>query len=162
MTVRRLFALLLVLLLAGCGFHLRGSVKLPPEIKRVYVDTLDAGLRQALDRSLEASDVVVAKSAAGADAVVRITGVEETRRVLSVNAGGKAAQYELRSALTVAVYQGDKVLAPPRELSVTRDLLFNDNDLLGSSNEEGALRDEMRRYLVRRIMERLRLLKPDQ
>ncbi|HVT37222.1 MAG TPA: hypothetical protein VHE37_16680 [Nevskiaceae bacterium] len=38
--MRNLSATLLVLLLAGCGFHLAGNRPLPPQLKSVYIDVV--------------------------------------------------------------------------------------------------------------------------
>ena len=82
-----------------------------------------------------------------------------SRRVLSVSSEGKVSEYELYQTLEFKVRDaaGRELLAP-QYLELTRDYLFEKEDVLGKSNEEEILRRDMHRDLVRLIMLRLEAL----
>ena len=82
------------------------------------------------------------------------------RRVLSVGSGGGVTEYEVYYAVSFQLaYPGADPL-PAQTLRLTRDYVFDSEGVLGSGEEEQTLRDEMRRDLVRLIMQRLQSAQP--
>lgn len=149
------------LLSAACGFHLRGEVKLTPQLQRVYIEGSSAydPLVREWTRALRSAGVSVVEQLQDATAVVQILENTGTRRVLSVRATGKVQEYELYQTLMFKVRATDgRELLDSQRLELTRDYLFDPNDVLGKSSEEEALRRDMRRDLVRLAMLRLEAL----
>jgi len=89
--------------------------------------------------------------------VLKVLGERSQQRVLSVGSGGKASEYELFEEVTFALYDRDgRELVEPQTLRLTRDLVFDENLLLGKVSESDALREQMRRSLARQIITRIR------
>jgi len=153
--------LMVTLLLTACGFHLRGDVTLAPELSKLYIEGADPynPLVRELTRSLTTTGVVVVTERKDATAILQILKNSGSRRVLSVSSEGKVSEYELYQTLEFKVRDaaGRELLAP-QYLELTRDYLFEKEDVLGKSNEEEILRRDMRRDLVRLIMLRLEAL----
>ncbi len=146
-----------VISLAGCGFHLRGAVELPPQMARTYIQGDPYGaLERGLRAQLQAAGARVVDEAAGATATLRVAAKHWQRRVLSVGADAKVSEYELSYRVTFSVQgrEGD-ILIPPEEVSVVRDFRFDPNDVLGKTGEQGLLREEMERDMVQAIMRRI-------
>ncbi len=147
-----------ILLLSACGFHLRGEVKLAPQLSRVYIDGASRfdPLMRELTQSLKGTGSSVVTNIGDATAVLQVLVNRSDRRVLSVQATGKAQEYELYQILEFSVRDtaGRELLSPQR-LEMTRDYLFDPNDVLGKASEEETLRRDMRRDLVRLVMLRL-------
>ena len=153
--------LLLALTLSACGFHLRGQMNLPPEMARTHVEGVGAhsDLGRDLRRLLEGGGVQVVDSAEQATAILDIINNRASRRVLSVQGGGKVQEYELVQQLVFSVRTTDgRVLLPPQQLELTREYLFDRNDPLASNSLQGEIRDEMRRDIVQLLMRRLQAL----
>ncbi len=151
--------LLLPVLLAACGFHLRGSVVLPPVLKVTLLQASNPweGMAAALRAELESAGARVTSDPDEATAVLKVIGERSLRRVLSVGSGGKASEYELFEEVTFAVYDPrGRVLVEPQTLGMTRDLVFDENRLLGKVSEADELRELMHRALARQIITRVR------
>ncbi|TCK17536.1 LPS-assembly lipoprotein [Thiogranum longum] len=157
-TVPALVALLLVQL-SACGFQLRGSVELPPVLKSTLLQAKDPweGVAAALRVELESSGSRITTNADEATAILRLENERSQRRVLSVGRGGKASEYELFEEVTFSLQDNKgQVLLEPQTLRLTRDLVFDENQLLGKVSEIDELRKQMRRSLARQIITRIR------
>jgi len=95
----------LIALLVSCGFRLRGAVEVPPSLKNVHISGVAeySELNQELKRALQRSGSVITKSSDGAQSILIISGEETRKRVLSVDAQGRAAEYELNYLFSFSV-----------------------------------------------------------
>jgi len=159
MNVLRLFLVSTLLLLAGCGFHLRGNIDLPADLQRIHIEGTSkySGLGLELRRALQANGVEVVDKASGSQAILKITDTDYARRLLSVSGtSGKTAEYELIYSFKVTLNDRDgKVLLAPQTLRQLRDYTYDRDNVLGKGNEEARFRTEMERDLVRQILGRL-------
>ncbi len=158
-SVNVVVALVLSALLTSCGFHLRGNVVLPPALKVTMLQANNPweGIAAALRIELESAGARITDSVDDATAVLKVLGERSQQRVLSVGSGGKASEYELFEEVTFALYDRDgRELVEPQTLRLTRDLVFDENLLLGKVSESDALREQMRRSLARQIITRIR------
>ncbi len=147
--------------LSGCGFTLRGEVSLPRALDRTYVlsaseeDELGAELR----RRLRGYGVELVDRPEEASATLRVGAERRAREVLAVNEQGKALEYTLSLATNLEVLgKAGKVLLPNKTVSVSRDFIFDQNQVLGSVAEAEVAYAEMRKDLVRIIMYRLQAI----
>lgn len=152
---------LMALLLSACGFHLRGEVQLAPQLGKIHIqggDRYDPLVRE-LARALTSAGAAVVADPQAASAVLQILENTGKRRVLSVRATGKVQEYELYQTFKFRVRDaaGTELLGA-QQLEVTREYLFDADDVLSKSSEDEALRRDMRRDLVRLAMLRLESL----
>lgn len=147
--------LVAALLLAGCGFKLRGALDLPEDIRTVHV-TAPAELRDDLLALLESDGIVASTSIAEADASITVSSEQFSRRVLSIDpATGKEREIELAYTFAFGVSRGDSPTAIENgRVNLLRSYVFNPDSVLGSSSEEDLLRKEMRRDAARQLMRR--------
>lgn len=159
--------MLVVLALTACGFHLRGSVQLPPELATINV--LDArpatDIAPALRNALKSAGTQVSGSA---PMVLQLTAEQYGKRVLSVDSAGRAEEYGLsytvrfsliKEAAEVNGTTGVVWLAE-QAVTQTRDLRFDAAAVLGTESEEAKLKAEMRQDAVLQILRRLQVAKP--
>jgi LPS-assembly lipoprotein len=146
-----------MLLLAGCGFQLKGAVELPADVKSVYVATNDelSPFSVELRRALAASGATEAASAAAADAVVRVAQDRTGRRVLSVNSRNTPQEYQVYYVLGYSVDHGGTQAVPPQEIELSRSYSFSESDLLAKDREETILREAIARDLADLVVRRL-------
>lgn len=152
----------LLLVLGSCGFHLRGQYHLNPALQKTWIQAAsqNSDLVRQLRRQLRASGVELVKSADQASAVLRLTDEKQQKRVLSVDANGRAREYQIIYSITVAVDgQGDgpgkDYSLAPESVSLTRDYLFDTEDVLGKGREEASLVKDMQQDVVRLILLKL-------
>ena len=91
---------LLTLQLSACGFRLRGAITLPESLSTISIEgtTEYTDIGRVLYRSLKRGGVIIT-SADEAALRLQILRDEVVRRVLSVDAAGKANEYELKHLL---------------------------------------------------------------
>jgi len=150
-------AVLALVLQAGCGFQLKGAVSLPEDVKTVYVATNDelSPFAVELGRALDAAGAVLATSASGADAVVRIAQDRTGRRVLSVSARNTPQEYQVYYMLGYSIEHGDQQVVAPQEIELSRSYSFSESDLLAKDREEAILREALARDLADLVVRRL-------
>lgn len=155
MTQRLLLVSLLLMLVAGCGFRLAGSIDSANLAGTRVVDASGAGageLAWSLRQDLELRGVTA--SAEGEDRrVLRVLGETFERRPLTLTSEARTAEYEVVGRAEFELLGSDgRVLIPARSILADGVYLRDASRLLGSSQEEARLRDEIRGELVRRIL----------
>jgi len=161
--LRPILALILAMALAGCGFHLRGvgSGNLPYNTMHIALpDTAEVNIW--LQRYIKASgSTTIVDDAKSADAVFQQLSDMRQKTILSVNAQGRVREYRLQLDYRFRVVnQKGQVLIPPNEINLTRDITFDDSNVLAKDLEEGLLWRDMNNDLVNQIMRRLSIIKP--
>jgi LPS-assembly lipoprotein len=162
--LRALAALLVVAVLAGCGFKLRGTdgtYNMP--FHSIFVGFPETSpLGTELKRNLRASDsVVIADKPEGADAHFVVMSEARGRQILSLNNLGRVREYLLTYTLTFRVIdaKGAEMLAPT-EITLKRNLAFNEQEVLAKESEATLLYRDMQSDLVQQILRRLAAMKP--
>ena len=153
---------MLALLLAGCGFRLRGTAEVPFE--SVYVPGATSGIALDLKRNIQAGTKArVVDDPKAADAVLQFT--EETRQkeILSLTGTGRVREFQLRYRVGFRVHDGKGTeYVPPSTIQLTRDVTFNDTEILAKEQEEQLLFRDMQTDMVQQIMRRLAAAKRPQ
>ena len=145
----------LCLLLAACGFHLRGTAELPFET--LFVPGATGGIALDLKRNIQAGTrVKVVDDAKKADAVLQFTEETRSKEILSLTGAGRVREFQLRYRVGFRVHDGkggDYV--PQSTIQLSRDIGFNDSEVLAREAEEGLLFRDMQTDMVQQIMRRL-------
>ncbi|MEE9356806.1 LPS-assembly lipoprotein LptE [Candidatus Vondammii sp. HM_W22] len=144
-------------LLQGCGFHLRGAADLPASISPVQIQGLGEydALRLELTQLLEGNSIDVVDKRAQASSQLRVSS-SSSRRVLSVDGGGKVAEYELHESakFTLVSAEGHKLVSE-QSIDLIQTYLNTEDEILGKQQEESLLRKDMQRDLASRLLRRL-------
>jgi LPS-assembly lipoprotein len=159
-TACRLAAALLVLVIAGCGFQLQGRQPLPQAFEHTYIDTRDeqTDFVQDLRKALIAAGSKVVRTQGSSTATIRVLEDELTEKILSVSARNIPTEYELTYRVQFAVDAGDDTLIEREEITATRDISFDEAQLLAKEREQEILREALARDLVALVMRRLAAL----
>jgi len=165
--------LLLIGLLAACGFKLRGSAELPgyklpfatialslPPTSEFY-----AQLKRTIEASSPGTRVVDIKEA---EAVLTVLSDVPQKIILSLNAAGRTVEFQLLRTFTFRVHANVTATSPgpqieyiaPSTITVRRDITFSDDLVLSKESEEALLRRDMQSDLVQQLMRRLAVAKP--
>lgn len=161
MIKRNLLVMGLAVLLSACGFQLRGT-----DVSDLSLKELDLSARNTygdivtqLRQVLKASGVNVHT---GAPYKLILTNEQETQRAASYAGAGRSVEYELNTTLSYEIKGLDNLSLLADKLEVQKVYVHDSNNLTGSDQEAGQIRDEMRRELVQRMMLRLQQLTPEQ
>jgi LPS-assembly lipoprotein len=147
-------------LLSGCGFHLQGSGSLPEGTRKIYIVTSDAVTPFAVElrRAIERSGGTVTNTSAEAETVVRIQKDRGGRRVLSVSARNTPQEYEIFYSIEYSVDRAGREVLETQPLEMTRNLSFDETQLLAKDREETIIREAMARDLAMLVTRRLQSL----
>lgn len=145
------------LLIAGCGFELRGAPDLPDDVRTIHVAAPSGGLRDDLLSLLAIGGVGTSASSAEADASIQVTSEQFNRRVLSVDpTTGKEREFELAYTIAFGVTRRDgTTVVEDGEVNLLRDYVFDPEAVIGTSREEDLLRAEMRHDAARQLMRKV-------
>src|SRR5690349_12131456 len=133
--MRGILAGLLAALLAGCGFHLRGSAQLPFETLYIPGST---PLAVELKRNVSAaSKTRLVDSPDKAQAVLAFTDEAKDKTILTFTSAGKVNEYRLRYRVGFRVTDSKslQVFLPTSEIQLSRDMSYNDAQVIAKENE---------------------------
>lgn len=149
-----------LVVLAGCGFQLRGQSPLP--FDSVHVEAAGGSvLLPLLAQNLRLNGKRVLPTAAGAQVVIRIDKETRSKEILSLSGGGKVREYRLGYSLLLSASNdtGRQILAPT-ELRLTRDYSYDDAQTLAKEGEEAQLMRDMEQEMLRQVVRRLAFARP--
>ena len=152
----RALTLLLALLLAGCGFQLRGSFSLPFDTLHI-AQPESSELRAAIKRNIVASTQTrVVATAAVAQATLIVLADQSQKKIMSLNSAGRVREYQLERTFvfTVANARGQEFV-PQSTIRITREMTFDDAAVLSKQAEETLLWRDIQNDMVQQLMRRL-------
>jgi len=147
--------------LSPCGFQLRGAGPGGGDgLRGALVHPVNAppALARALTLALAENGATVAATAAAADAVLTVAGVDHRRDIAALDNSGKAAAYRLWLVVTFRIEGApppNEKSMPQQQITVTRHLDHAGRRVLQSDNEETFTREQMMLEAARRLVRRL-------
>jgi len=141
---------------AACGFQLRGQASLPFET--LYVAIPEASLLGAeLKRNIIAgTHTKLVDAPTQAQAILAVGTEERSKTILSLNTAGRVREFQLRYRLSFRVHDAKgRDYLPQNEIRLTRDISFNDAQVLSKEAEELLLFRDMQSDMVQQILRRL-------
>jgi len=147
--------LIAAVFLASCGFQLRGQASLPFET--LYIPGATP-LAVELKRNVSAaSKTRLVDNPDKAQAVLAFTDEARDKSILTFTSSGKVNEYRLRYRVGFRVTDSKsaQVFLPTSEIILTRDMSYNDAQVIAKENEEALLYRDMQTDMVQQIMRRL-------
>jgi LPS-assembly lipoprotein len=154
--MRKLLAVTVLLLLAACGFQLRGVAALPFE--SLYVDgggnpALAAEIGRAIRTGTQTR---LTDRAADAQAVLQVQGAAREKRILSLTGAGRVREYQLLYRVNFRLIDKDnRDLIPSQPIELRRDMSYDDTQVLAKEQEEALLYRDMQSDALMQLMRRL-------
>ena len=151
----RTTALVLALILAGCGFRLRGTADVP--FQTLYVPNADSGIALDLKRNVQAgTQAKVVDDPQKAEAILAFSTENREKNILSLTGTGRVREFQLKYSVGFRVHDGKGGdFIPQTTIALTRDITFSDTEVLAKEAEEQLLFRDMQSDRVQQIMRRL-------
>jgi len=150
-----------LLVLAGCGFHLRGMTKLPQAMQPLYVDCqsgIPFDLCNQLKASLRRSGIELARSQDHAY-VLALTRIQTSQRATAITRQATAAAYELRMRVWSRLTAPDGMpVLPEAPVRTSESYQYDESNILGKRREQEALNKTLYGRIAQQIVFRLRPL----
>jgi LPS-assembly lipoprotein len=153
--LRRALLLAALVLLAGCGFKLLGTADVP--FQTLYIPGSSGGIALDLKRNIQAGTAArVIDDAKQADAILEFSEESREKDILSLTGTGRVREFQLRYRVGWRVHDGrGGTYVPQNTIQLTRDVTFNDAEVLAKEAEEQLLFRDMQTDMVQQIMRRL-------
>src|SRR5690606_28148604 len=102
------------------------------------------------------TDAVVVDNPKNAEAILEFLQESRDKEILSLTAAGRVREFRLRYSVGFRVHDGKGgVFVPVTRLELTRDVTFNDAEVLAKESEEQLLFRAMLTDMVQLILRRL-------
>ncbi|HRQ65861.1 MAG TPA: LPS assembly lipoprotein LptE [Xanthomonadaceae bacterium] len=156
--LRTLFLIGLCLAVAACGFRLRGEVALPAGFERLHLEVANPGnaLRNDLAAALGRAGAQLVANPEQASARIRIPVNQMRTEVLTVGAGARIREFEIRYRVELEVLDAEGESRMARQIiELARDYTFDERAALGAEQEAEVLRGELQREMLQQVLRRL-------
>ena len=157
---RRLF-LLLAPALSACGFQLRQA---PTFAFNSIAVPGNSPITNRVRRSLAGTGTLTVAAPSDppdkSEVILDVISEDSGKVVVGLNAQGQVREFQLRSTFVFRLRTNTgKELIPQTELLQTRDISFNESQVLSKETEESLLYRDMQNDLVQQLMRRLAAVK---
>jgi len=148
------------LLLASCGFHLRGQAKLP--FDSIYISGSQVFANQVTRALRAGGQTRVTSNPQDAQVTLQVLAEQRERLILSLSAAGRVRELSLRYRISYRLTdaKGLEYIAPS-EIVLRRDVTYSDSDVLGKEQEEALLYRDMQNDAVQQMVRRLEVASLD-
>lgn len=148
----------LLMLLVGCGFHLRGVAYLPKDFKRVYIINKEASpaFVRRLTSLLDTYHISTVDTPQEANYIITLEKDDFNQSLSSVSSSTTPRQYLLYYHVMFEVTDKDgRILTASQTVSVQRQVTINVNRILGSNFERSTIQREMHINAAEQLLTRI-------
>ncbi|MEI7345072.1 LPS assembly lipoprotein LptE [Dickeya chrysanthemi] len=155
---------LVVLMTAGCGFHMRGTTQIPAQLHNLILDSGDpyGPMTRAIREQLRLNNVSIVENSTRKDLPsLRFMGDRLTRNTVSIFQDGKTAEYQLvLEVKTQVLIPGDDIY--PLNVTIFRSFFDNPLTALAKEAEQDIILQEMRQQAAQQLVRKLLTIKASQ
>lgn len=155
--LRLVTLLICTLLLSACGFQLRDSADLPPEMASTHlaIDNEYSDLARRLEILLTQNGVSLV-GPAEATAILEVPVNRVVTDVLTIGDNARVREYRVSHTVEFRLLdsQGSELLSR-QTLRQTREISFDEQEILGASREQEYLQKDLANLMARLIVQRL-------
>ncbi|MBV9191938.1 MAG: hypothetical protein JO292_11355 [Betaproteobacteria bacterium] len=153
--MKALLPLVLAAAVGGCGFQLRGSATVP--FQTLYIPDARTGVALNLKRNIEAgTNAKVVDDPKKADAILELSAENKEKIILSLSGTGRVSEFRLRYSVRYRVHDGKgNEYVPSSLVQLTRDMTYDDSQILAKEAEEQLLFRDMQSDMVQQVLRRL-------
>ncbi len=157
--IRKFILVVSLIVMAGCGFHLRGAIRWPVDYQNVYMAGYQPSQNDTFYSSIQKffpDHVKVVSNQEDADLIIQVLSENQTTRTVSGLAANRDTEEVVMLNVNVQVLDKDgKEIMPSTTLTRERDFTYSESNLLGKSsdmqNVSRILRQETASMFMRRL-----------
>lgn len=161
--IRNFSIFIILFALYSCGYSLRDNQLLETNIKSIELNLSqpNSEFSRILRRNLELAGVNTIASNVSQEITPNIeheliiSSEEISTRPVTINSRARAAQYEMRLSLEIALKNSERVLVEPETIFVDRIYFEDIQNITGNQEEIRLIISEMRQDLLLQVMRRI-------
>lgn len=163
----KFIVLLTSLLVASCGFHLRGAYQIPESLQFVVIQgDIGSELLAAIKQQFIQTGINVIDDAENIPrAFINLSEASYSKSVNTLATNGQISDYNLDYSVVFNVESSERLKLTSNAITISnqkvqihRLLTANQSSVLASSNEEATIKSEMNKELARSILFRIQAL----
>lgn len=156
--LRSLGLMLLALTLSACGFHLRGSYDIPPELRQLNLRVNPASnLSAPLSNALQTAGVQLGS---GRYSLI-VTREKLNKQTTNTDSRAKVAEYTLIYDLSYHITDADgEKVGDEQKLTLRRSYQYDTTTIVGKSEEEETLIRELYTDAAQQILRQISFFRP--
>ena len=155
---KKLIALLMLLIISSCGFHMRGMTGI--SFKTISLEGKELSFTKNLKKVLNSNKVAIVSSTENPELRVELLSEESEKRILSLSGQGLVREFEIFYRVRYRVKTIDSEIWSQENIIETRkDFTYSDSNLIGKEEEERQLNEAMRNEAITNLFNQIQLIK---
>ena len=157
-TIQKFIALLILLMITSCGFHMRGMTE--TSFKTISLEGKELSFTKNLKKILNSNKVAIVLPSENPELRVELIGEESEKRILSLSGQGLVREYEIFYRVRYRIKTTEsETWSQENTLETRRDFTFSDANLIGKEEEERQLNESMRNEAISNLFNQIQLIK---
>ena len=153
---KKLIALLMLLIISSCGFHMRGMTEI--SFKTISLEGKELSFIKDLKKVLNRNKVAIVSSTENPELRVELLSEESEKRILSLSGQGLVREFEIFYRVRYRVKTIDSEIWSQENIIETRkDFTYSDSNLIGKEEEERQLNEAMRNEAITNLFNQIQL-----
>jgi len=155
---KKLIAILLLIVITSCGFHLRGMTEI--SYKTISLEGKELSLTKNLKKILNTNKVAIVSSTENPELRVELLSEESEKRILSLSGQGLVREFEIFYRVRYRIKASDSEIWSQENIIETRkDFTYSDSNLIGKEEEERQLMEAMRIEAITSLFNQIQVIK---
>jgi LPS-assembly lipoprotein len=155
---KKLIALLMLLIISSCGFHMRGMTEI--SFKTISLEGKELSFIKVLKKVLNRNKVAIVSSTENPELRIELLSEESEKRILSLSGQGLVREFEIFYRVRYRVKTIDSEIWSQENIIETRkDFTYSDSNLIGKEEEERQLTEAMRNEAITNLFNQIQLIK---
>ena len=155
---KKLIALLMLLIISSCGFHMRGMTEI--SFKTISLEGKELSFTKNLKKVMNSNKVAIVSSTENPELRVELLSEESEKRILSLSGQGLVREFEIFYRVRYRVKTIDSEIWSQENIIETRkDFTYSDSNLIGKEEEERQLNEAMRNEAITNLFNQIQLIK---
>ncbi|CAM8371059.1 LPS assembly lipoprotein LptE [Candidatus Methylopumilus planktonicus] len=155
---KKLIALLMLLIISSCGFHMRGMTEI--SFKTISLEGKELSFTKNLKKVLNSNKVAIVSPTENPELRVELLSEESEKRILSLSGQGLVREFEIFYRVRYRVKTIDSEIWSQENIIETRkDFTYSDSNLIGKEEEERQLNEAMRNEAITNLFNQIQLIK---
>ena len=155
---KKLIAILFLLVITSCGFHMRGMTEI--SFKTISLEGKELSFTKNLKKILNTNKVAIVSPTDNPELRVELLSEESEKRILSLSGQGLVREFEIFYRVRYRVKTIDSEIWSQENIIETRkDFTYSDSNLIGKEEEERQLNEAMRNEAITNLFNQIQLIK---
>ncbi|CAM8302924.1 RlpB Rare lipoprotein B [Candidatus Methylopumilus universalis] len=155
---KKLIAILFLLVITSCGFHMRGMTEI--SFKTISLEGKELSFTKNLKQILKSNKVAIVSPTENPELRIELMSEESEKRILSLSGQGLVREFEIFYRVRYRIKTSDSEIWSQENIIETRkDFTYSDSNLIGKEEEERQLNEAMRNEAITNLFNQIQLIK---